>query len=251
MDGACSPLEHLLRCAFFIEEIPDMEVSQFIANIGSALAMGVVIGLERQIRLKSAGLRTNALVCVGSALFVSLSMMIERETSPTRVAGQVVSGIGFLGGGVILHEGLSIRGLATAATLWCSAAVGTLAGAGMLVPAYIGTGVILFIHIALRPLAIRLEHHTGIFETETSYRMRVTCLADQAVLIRSIFMRHVNSHPGMSVQGIAVQDSELPSRSVVVVDIFSSNINDKQMNELVSRISIEPSVSAVSWEKTH
>ena len=79
--------------------------------------------------------------------------------------------------------------------------------------------------------------------------MRVTCPADQANLVRSIFMRHVNSEPGMSVQGIAVQDTDASGRTVVVVDIFSANANDKKMNELVSRISIEPSVSAVSWEK--
>src|SRR5262245_50173167 len=95
--------------------------------------MGVAIGLERQFRQHTAGLRTNALVCVGAALFVSLSRFISPDTSPTRVAAQVVSGIGFLGGGVILREGFNVRGMNTAATLWCSAAVGTLAGAGLLI----------------------------------------------------------------------------------------------------------------------
>jgi putative Mg2+ transporter-C (MgtC) family protein len=228
-----------------------MDVLTFLANIGSALAMGVAIGLERQLRQKTAGLRTNALVCVGAALFVSLSIMTVKDADPTRVAGQVVSGIGFLGGGVILREGFSVRGLATAATLWCSAAVGTLAGAGMIVHGFIGTGMILFIHVALRPIALKIEFHgKGIWDADTIYRMRVTCPTDQAVVIRSIFMRHVNSQPGMVVQGIAVQDAEQLGRSIVVVEIFSSHQDDKRMNELVSRISIEPSVSAVSWEKT-
>lgn len=226
-----------------------MDVLTFIMNIGSALAMGIAIGLERQVRMHAAGLRTNTLVCVGAALFVSLSTN-GKDPDSTRIAAQVVSGIGFLGGGVILREGLTVRGLATAATLWCSAAVGTLAGAGRIADGFIGTAAILFVHIALRPLALKIETFTkGIFESDTLYRMRVTCPANEAVVIRSIFMRHVNAHPGMSVQGISMQDAEHSGHSIVVVEIFSSQQNDKVMNELVSRISIEPSVTAVSWER--
>src|SRR5277367_6021962 len=102
----------------------------FARNVGVALLMGFAIGLERQFRQHPAGLRTNSLVCIGAALFVSLSRLITPESSPTRVAAQVVSGIGFLGGGVILREGWNVKGMNTAATLWCSAAVGTLAGSG-------------------------------------------------------------------------------------------------------------------------
>lgn len=80
-----------------------MDVVAFAANIGAALLMGTVIGLERQIRLHTAGLRTNSLVCLGAALFVSLSRLIDHEGSPTRIAAQVVSSIGFLGGGVIFR----------------------------------------------------------------------------------------------------------------------------------------------------
>src|SRR5258708_6342249 len=110
-----------------------MEFAMFAINIAAALVMGIAIGLERQFRQHAAGLRTNALISVGAALFVSVGRMVDHESSPTRVAAQVVSGIGFLGGGVILREGLNVRGLATAATMWCSAAVGTLAGLGFLV----------------------------------------------------------------------------------------------------------------------
>ena len=87
-------------------------------RIGVALALGVLIGLERQWHHRLAGLRTNALVATGSAAFVTL---MSEEPSPTRIAAQVASGVGFLGAGVILRDGLSVRGLDTAATLWCSA----------------------------------------------------------------------------------------------------------------------------------
>jgi len=227
-----------------------MEIAAFAINIGAALLMGMAIGLERQFRQHTAGLRTNALICLGAALFVSVARLIDHESSPTRIAAQVVSGIGFLGGGVILREGLNVRGLATAATIWCSAAVGTLAGLGFLVQGVLGTGAVLFIHLALRPLVRKIEAETkGIGEVETVYRMRVLCPSDQAAVIRAIFMRHVNTQPAMMVQGISTQDTDQADKTAVVVEIFSSERNDKYMNELVSRLSVEPSVSSVSWER--
>ena len=79
------------------------------------------------------------------------------ENSPTRVASYIVSGIGFLGGGVIIRDGLTVKGLNTAATLWCSAAVGTLAGAGFPLHSLIGTFTVLLVHLGLRPLGHRLD----------------------------------------------------------------------------------------------
>ena len=100
---------------------------QFIVRLALAQFLGAAIGVERQWHQRMAGLRTNALVATGAAMFVMLGSMIPGESSPTRVVSYVVSGIGFLGGGVILREGFTFRGLNTAATLWCAAAVGCLA----------------------------------------------------------------------------------------------------------------------------
>jgi putative Mg2+ transporter-C (MgtC) family protein len=228
-----------------------MESVTFTLNIVVALILGVAIGLERQVRQHPAGLRTNSLICVGAALFVSVSRMAEHDSAPTRVAAQVVSGIGFLGAGVILREGLNVRGLATAATMWCSAAVGTLAGLGFLVQATIGSVAVLFIHLALRPVARRIEATAKrSVDIETLYRVRVVCPANEVIVIRNIFMRHVNAQATMTLQGISTQETEQPDRSAVVVEVFSTERNDKYMNDLVSRISIEPSVSSVSWEKS-
>ena len=227
-----------------------MDVVTFAVNMGAALLMGMAIGVERQYRQHRAGLRTNTLVCLGAALFVSLAPLMDHESSPTRIAAQVVSGVGFLGGGVILREGLSVRGLATAATLWCSAAVGSLAGLGFVVHGAIGTAGVLFVHLALRPLVQKIEARTkGTGEIETLYRLRVLCNGPDAPTIRAIFMRHVNAQPAMTVQGISTQDTDQPDKEAVVVDIFSTERNDRYMNDLVSRISIEPSVTGVSWER--
>ena len=222
----------------------------FVFHIAAALLMGVVIGSERQFRQHTAGLRTNALVCVGAALFVSLSGMIDHEGSPTRIAAQVVSGIGFLGGGVILREGFNVRGMNTAATLWCSAAVGTLAGAGFILPAAVGTASVLFIHLALRPVVRMIDAQAKASQdVDMVYRVRVVCQETNEGVIRLILLRHVNSEPNSSIQGISIQEGEKPDQTAVVAEIHCSMRNDKFLNDLVSRISIESSVTSVSWER--
>ncbi len=110
-------------------------------RLGLALALGTVIGLERQWRQRAAGLRTNTLVCFGAAAFVDLGSTVGGPTT-TNVIAYVISGVGFLGAGAIIKDGAGIRGLNTAATLWCSAAVGACAGAGELLDAIFVTGFI-------------------------------------------------------------------------------------------------------------
>jgi putative Mg2+ transporter-C (MgtC) family protein len=223
----------------------------FTANIVAALIMGGAIGLERQWRQRTAGLRTNALVALGAALFVSLSLLMDHEASPTRIAAQVVSGLGFLGGGVILREGLNVRGMNTAATIWCSGAVGTLAGAGFPLEAAIGTVAVLGAHVGLRPLVRRINVHAHMStDVDITYRVRVTCPDPQEPVIRAIFLRHINSQPNMTLQGLATQETEDKQRVTVVADVYASERNDRILEQLVSRIGIEPGVTAVSWERT-
>lgn len=102
-------------------------LDQAAVNLSVAFALGALIGFERQWRQRLAGLRTNTLVALGAAIFMVFSALFPGGQAPTRVAAQVISGIGFLGAGVIFKEGLNVRGLNTAATLWCSAAVGLVA----------------------------------------------------------------------------------------------------------------------------
>jgi putative Mg2+ transporter-C (MgtC) family protein len=212
--------------------------------------MGTAIGLERQWRQHTAGLRTNTLVCVGAALFVSLSLLMHDTNSPTRIVSYVVSGIGFLGGGVILREGLNVRGMNTAATLWCTGAVGALCGSGFPLHGLVGTAVILAVHLLLRPLSRWVDAHSKwAADAEVLYRLRVVCEEKQEGLVRTILLRHANSQAHMVVQGISTQEAGEPDRAAVVVEIFSLGRNDRALEHLVSRINIEPGVSAVSWEK--
>jgi putative Mg2+ transporter-C (MgtC) family protein len=227
-----------------------MELFRFTFNVGAALMMGLAIGLERQFRQHPAGLRTNGLVCVGAALFVSLSRLMGDHDSPTRIASYIVSGIGFLGGGVILREGLNVKGMNTAATLWCTAAVGTLAGAGFPLHGLIGTATVLGLHVGLRPVARMIDARmkTAV-DIETFYQMRVICREEQESVVRTILLRHVNSLPKMAIQRISTQEAEQDGRATVMAEIFSVARDDRAMQEIMSRINIEPSVSSVSWEK--
>jgi putative Mg2+ transporter-C (MgtC) family protein len=135
-----------------------MTTVEMLLRLGAGVGLGAVIGVERRYRARMAGLRTNALLAAGAALFVLLSAHGFHGSSadPTRVAAQIVSGIGFLGAGVIMRGGPSVRGLNTAATLWCSAAVGALSGSGRFGTALAGTIVVVAVEQALSRTDFRL-----------------------------------------------------------------------------------------------
>jgi putative Mg2+ transporter-C (MgtC) family protein len=188
----------------------------FLFNTAVALVLGLAIGLERQWRQHQAGLRTNTLVALGAALFVSLSQLLGDTGSPTRVASYVVSGLGFLGAGVILRDGLTVKGLNTAATIWCTGAVGTLAGCGFSVEAAVGTCGVLGVNMGLRPLVAWIEARSKTTtDIETLYRMRVTCAEASAAHVRAILMRHIGGKPRMSVQGISTMDDDKEGKVIV------------------------------------
>jgi putative Mg2+ transporter-C (MgtC) family protein len=126
-----------------------------------AAGLGAAIGLEREYRRKPAGLRTNILIALGSALFSALSPMLAGAGgSPDRVAAQIVTGIGFLGVGAIMRSGRNIHGLTTAATIWVNAAIGMAAGAGHSAVAAGSTAITLVVLLAL-PLVERVFEKRG------------------------------------------------------------------------------------------
>jgi putative Mg2+ transporter-C (MgtC) family protein len=147
----------------------------FAIRLGLALILGAFIGAERQWRQRMAGLRTNALVAAGAGMFVMLTALTARGADDSfRIAGQVVSGIGFLGAGVILRDGLNITGLNTAATLWCSAAIGTLAGYGMYGSAITGAIGVIATNICLRPIGKALNRQKGPADADITYLFRTS-----------------------------------------------------------------------------
>jgi putative Mg2+ transporter-C (MgtC) family protein len=131
-----------------------------IIGIILAVVLGVVIGLEREIRGKAAGLRTNALICLGAAVFTVISRQITdglgAEVSPARIAAQIVTGVGFLGAGAIIRGRGGIHGLTTAATIWMVASIGMACGAGFFLLAVTSTIIALIVLIGLTPLEKRV-----------------------------------------------------------------------------------------------
>lgn len=221
----------------------------FLFRMSLALLLGAAIGLERQWHQRMAGLRTNVLVSVGAALFVTLSFrLIGHAVDPTRMASYVVSGIGFLGAGVIMREGVHVKGLNTAATLWCAAAVGVLSGAGFFFEASVGAATVVLSHLILRPIAKRFATHP-MSETAdgTTYRIRIQCRPQDEQRIRALMLQ-ATGKDGFGLKSLHSEDADRPERLDVAAIVSSPGRSDRLLEEVVSRLSLDPSVSAVSWE---
>ena|SRR5438067_12436125 len=148
-----------------------MPSADLVLRLVVAAGLGAAIGFERELRQKPAGLRTNILIAVGSALFTVMSIVLARQGgTPDRIAAQVVTGIGFLGAGAILRHGTTIHGMTTAATIWVNAAVGMAAGAGQLAIATVATVVTLIVLAVLPPIEAFFERRSGTLQSNTHRR---------------------------------------------------------------------------------
>jgi putative Mg2+ transporter-C (MgtC) family protein len=235
----------------FLVSMSAASIGYFAARAAVALVLGALIGLERQWRQRTAGLRTNALVALGAAMFELFSVLLAgaHGVDPTRIAAYVVSGIGFLGAGVILRDGVSVRGINTAATIWGSAAVGVLAGAGYIPVAAIGTALILIAHLALRPVAREIDRlpASAHSEVETIYYFRIVCRAKQEAHVRALIVQTL-ARDNFVLRSLRSQDLNAGSGQVeVTAELHRFGRDDVALEAAVSRLSLEPSVSSVTW----
>ncbi|MCS7023959.1 MAG: MgtC/SapB family protein [Bryobacteraceae bacterium] len=220
---------------------------EFVLRLALAFAFGALIGMERQWRQKLAGLRTNCLVSMGAALFVMLAALLPGDSSPSRIAAQVVSGIGFLGAGVIIRDGVNVRGLNTAATLWCSAAVGSLCGEGFYVQGGLGALAVVLANLVLRPLARKIERNSPASEEEVCYSFSCVCRTADEAHVRALLLQAIQLQP----LSLAALDSEdLPDMQSIHVraELRSLGRQDRLLEQLVSRLSLEASVTKIRWE---
>ena len=225
-----------------------MPIEQAAINLAVALGLSAVIGFERQWRNRLAGLRTNTLVSLGAATFVIFAAVVPGDASPTRVAAQVVSGIGFLGAGLIFREGLNVRGLNTAATLWCSAAIGVLAGGGYLLYATVATGFVVFVNLLLRPIVnfINRQPLTST-ELEISYVVSLTCRGPDEAQLRALLLQGL-AGSGLSLRRLDSNDVDAGASVVVTAFVNASHRVDADVERIVGRLSLEPTVSAARWQ---
>jgi putative Mg2+ transporter-C (MgtC) family protein len=218
----------------------------FAERVLIALLLGIAIGVERQWRQRMAGLRTNALVAVGAALFASISILMNATINPTQVAAYVVSGIGFLAGAVIFKEGLSVRGLNTAATLWATAAVGTLSGSGFVTEAVIGAAAIIGANVFLRPIVQRINRQP-LDQTELSqaYEIAVVSPSSSEQMVRAAMLSQIRGATLMlrSLESHDVDDA----RVLVTATVVTTNRADTKLERIVGRLSRDPTIVAASW----
>ena len=220
-------------------------------NLAVALGCGAMVGMERQWRQRLAGLRTNTLVALGAASFVVFSAIYPDEISPTRVAAQIVSGIGFLGAGIIFREGFNVRGLNTAATLWCSASVGMLAGAGAWDFALLMTALVVFVNLGLRPLA-RMLNRQPLETTEiaSEYSVEIVCRHAQEAHVRALMLQGF-AEAGLHLTGLESENIEGSDRVEVTAELSADGTSDSAMEAIVGRLSLEPAVTGARWQRRH
>lgn len=217
-----------------------------LLSLSVAFVLGTLIGMERQYRQRTAGLRTNVLVAVGAAVFVDLANHLNGHEGAVHVMAYVVSGIGFLGAGVIMREEGNVRGLNTAATLWGSAAVGAAAGADLVVEAALATTFVLAANTLLRPLVHAIDRKpmdvAGVEVTRTICLIveragqsdALARLADEAARIR-LPLRDLDIRP--------FGDDDVQIEATLV----ASSIDGDVLDALAARLATVPAVRQAFW----
>lgn len=220
-----------------------------VVSLASAFVLGVLIGAERQYRQRTAGLRTTVLVAVGAAAFVDLAMRLGNADGAIRVIAYVVSGIGFLGAGVIMKEGMNVRGLNTAATLWCSAAVGACTGADMVAEGALITVFVIAGNTLLRPL-VNAINRIPLNEQalEATYEVVVTTSAAALAQVRETLVEYLEAAQ-YPVSDVTTQERGDDSVEIVA-KLISTAIARKELDQVVDRVSGLPGVSHATWESS-
>jgi putative Mg2+ transporter-C (MgtC) family protein len=225
-----------------------------LGRLALALLLGGIIGFERQWRQHTAGLRTNALVAIGSASFVLFGTTFPNPDSMARVACQIIPGIGFLGAGVIMREGVNIKGLNTAATLWCSAAVGMFAGLGYGVSAAICAGFIVITNLFLRPLVNLINRRPASFtmETELIYTLSIACHSTDEARIRESLLQRIAAR-SLSLRKLESADIKGSELVVIRAALVATGSKDASieysigLEHIIGKMSLEAGVTSAEW----
>jgi putative Mg2+ transporter-C (MgtC) family protein len=230
-------------------EVPVIDIA---VRLTCAVAFGTVVGAERQWRNRLAGLRTNALVGLGAASFTLFAAMTPGDASPTRVAAQVVSGIGFLGAGVIMRDGMKVRGLNSAATLWCVASVGVLCGAGLLYVAAIATTLIVVANVSLRPLVRLIDRLVpSPDELPSRYMIQVATPVDHEAKTRAMVVKSAADHRFRLERLETHEDEEDESYVEIRAHVLGERRDLEQVEGLVAKLNLDPDVSDARWTELH
>jgi putative Mg2+ transporter-C (MgtC) family protein len=211
-----------------------------------AFVLGLAIGFERQWRQRTAGLRTNVLVAVGAAAFSELGMRLYGPDGATRIIAYVVSGIGFLGAGVIVKDGTNVRGLNTAATLWCSGAVGAFTGSGLFAEAAALTTAVLAGNTLLRPLVNWINRRPITASvTEAEYRVHVVCSHDDVSAVRDLLDAELDraQFPVREMEVLSDNEEQVELAAILV----PTSAEETELDAVVTALEISPLVKSATW----
>jgi putative Mg2+ transporter-C (MgtC) family protein len=160
----------------------------------------------------------------------------------------VVTGIGFLGAGIILREGINVHGLNTAATLWCSAMVGTFAGGGFWEPSLVAAGFVVGTNLCLRPLVSNINRRTILSsDVETHYTVSLTCKSVEEAHVRSLLL-HALSLSNLGLRRVESADIPDTAKVKITAQAIATQRNDAALEQIVGRLSLEPDISAATWQ---
>lgn len=217
-----------------------------LVSLSAAFILGGLIGYERQYRQRTAGLRTNVLVAVGAAIFVDMANRLGGAEGAVRVVAYVVSGIGFLGAGVIMREEGNVRGLNTAATLWASAAIGACAGADLVVEALLGTLFVLAANTLLRPIVNNINRQPlDVISSEVTYMVYVIARRHQQkaalALLEAELERSNYPASDLDMHPFGQDDVEIEATLV------ATSVDGDELDALIARISTSTLVVQAFW----
>ena len=215
---------------------------EFLIRITTCFILGIAIGLERQCQRKVAGIRTITLVSLGAFLFVSISELTSAG-DVTRIAAQVVSGIGFLGAGVILRDGTNIKGLNTAATLWCSAAFGALTALGLLVEATIGVFYILSANVFLRFISRKLLRKT-IHTKIITYNLSIVYAENKVNIIKNI-LNQMLKHNQIVIKSFTNQ--KVDNNVKLDIELEVERLFFSEVNTIINKLCLESGIISVKY----
>lgn len=215
-------------------------------SLAAAFLLGAVIGLEREYRQRTAGLRTNVLVAVAAAIFVDIANRLTGHEGAVHVIAYVISGVGFLGAGVIMKTDGNVRGLNTAATLWGAAAVGACAGADLIAEALLATLFVVAGNTLLRPLVNALNRLPIDDEnSEVTYIVSIICGRDRQKTVRDDLEDRLEAagYPvaDLSIQPFTANDIQIRAT------LLSTSVDSDILDGIVEALSGEPSVNQAFW----
>ncbi|RVG73122.1 MgtC/SapB family protein [Sinorhizobium meliloti] len=219
------------------------------SRLVAALLLGALVGIERQWRQQHTGLTTHALVALGAAAYSAVPEILG-ATQDIRMGGQVVTGIGFLGAGLIMRDGMNVRGLNTAATVWATGAIGVFAGYGLLLEAAEAALMIVFINIILPRFATILNRYApDRKEIERFYIVELKCPAKDEADVRSNLLKAMRAR---RLRLHSLESHAIVGTSSVEVEaiVYSEREEDELVEVLVGEMSLSPKIFSSSWTST-